>query len=108
MSTDPNIQLIPCRKCGYSYQPELLDSAGRCHDCRREIQRQWDHRSEDHSRTWNDVRGMRRLAMELCDWTQLADVPESTRTKWTTYRQAWRDVTKQPNAATAILPTPPE
>lgn len=29
------------------------------------------------------------------DWTQLPDIPKVTRAKWTSYRQALRDITKQ-------------
>lgn len=30
------------------------------------------------------------------DWTQLPDVPEATRSRWTAYRQALRDLPAQP------------
>lgn len=42
------------------------------------------------------------------DWTQLPDVPEETKQKWSVYRQALRDITKQegyPNTVT--WPTEP-
>jgi hypothetical protein len=29
------------------------------------------------------------------DWTQLGDIPAATKEKWTAYRQALRDITKQ-------------
>ena len=31
--------------------------------------------------------------LKMCDWTQLPDVPEATRTSWQSYRQALRDIT---------------
>ncbi len=42
------------------------------------------------------------------DWTQLPDVPEETKQKWSVYRQALRDITNQegyPNTVT--WPTEP-
>ena len=42
----------------------------------------------------NDIRTHRNFLLAECDWTQCSDVPESTRTKWQSYRQALRDITK--------------
>ena len=43
-----------------------------------------------------------------CDWTQLPDVPDATKTKWQRYRQALRDITAQPGFPERIeWPTPP-
>ena len=42
------------------------------------------------------------------DWTQLPDVPETTKLKWLTYRQALRDITKQSTFPNQIdWPNPP-
>tara|TARA_B100001996_G_C18302746_1_gene455316 strand:+ start:224 stop:568 length:345 start_codon:yes stop_codon:yes gene_type:complete len=41
------------------------------------------------------------------DWTQNADVPESTRTKWQSYRQALRDVPQQADPFNVTWPTEP-
>lgn len=41
-----------------------------------------------------DLKRKRRLSDT--DWTQLQDVPLSTRDKWKAYRQALRDITTQP------------
>ena len=43
------------------------------------------------------IRDRRNGLLGLCDWTQNSDVPEETRTKWLTYRQALRDITKHEN-----------
>lgn len=40
------------------------------------------------------LRVERNRRLKMCDWTQLPDVPEATRTAWQTYRQALRDVTE--------------
>lgn len=37
----------------------------------------------------------RRKLLAACDWTQLPDVPQSTKDSWTTYRQLLRDITEQ-------------
>lgn len=42
------------------------------------------------------ARGQRDTLMAASDWTQLPDVPAGTAATWATYRQALRDVTKQP------------
>ena len=40
------------------------------------------------------LRNERNIKIAATDWTQNPDVPESTRNKWTTYRQEMRDITK--------------
>jgi len=57
---------------------------------------------------------LRRLRLERndrlqeTDWSQSADVPESTKTKWQAYRQALRDITETYNSIdTVVWPTPP-
>lgn len=42
------------------------------------------------------VRGKRDRLLLESDWTQLPDVPESTKTLWEPYRQALRDAPQQP------------
>ena len=56
---------------------------------------------------FSHVRRMRDMLLAACDWTQLPDVSDSTRAKWTNYRQALRDVTAQPDLANVVWPTPP-
>ena len=41
------------------------------------------------------VREKRDRLLRECDWTQLLDVPESTRKHWAGYRQALREVPQQ-------------
>ena len=41
------------------------------------------------------------------DWTQNADVPNSTKTKWQAYRQALRDITTQSDPFNVTWPTEP-
>lgn len=41
------------------------------------------------------VRDERAGLLFACDWTQAPDVPQATREKWATYRQALRDITSQ-------------
>jgi hypothetical protein len=41
------------------------------------------------------VRAKRNKLLAECDWTQAKDVPDSTSSKWTEYRQALRDITSQ-------------
>ena len=43
-----------------------------------------------------DVRLRRDALRAETDWTQLPDVPDATKAKWQAYREALRDVTKQP------------
>jgi hypothetical protein len=54
------------------------------------------------------IRSERDLLLKETDWTQLPDVPESTKQKWAEYRQALRDVTDQPNFPQSVTwPTKP-
>tara|TARA_R100000951_G_scaffold107967_1_gene103823 strand:- start:275 stop:640 length:366 start_codon:yes stop_codon:yes gene_type:complete len=39
------------------------------------------------------LRAERNRRLAECDWTQGADVPNSIKSAWTTYRQALRDIT---------------
>ena len=56
---------------------------------------------------FSHVRRMRDALLAACDWTQLPDVPLSTRETWVAYRQALRDVTAQPDLSNVTWPTPP-
>lgn len=42
-----------------------------------------------------EVRGIRNIMLIESDWTQAADVPQTTKDKWAPYRQALRDLTSQ-------------
>ena len=61
------------------------------------------------SEAWTYVRSQRTQLLYLCDWTQLPDAPLTTqqKTDWTTYRQALRDITLQPDPFNITWPTEP-
>ena len=42
------------------------------------------------------ARAHRDMLIAQTDWTQAADVPQATKDKWASYRQALRDVPQQP------------
>ena len=48
---------------------------------------------------WDEVRRLRDLDLERCDWRALKDVTLSA--AWRDYRQALRDITEHPDANTA-------
>ena len=56
---------------------------------------------------WREVRQLRNERLGEIDWTQFPDVPESTRTKFQTYRQALRDITTQSDPSNITWPTKP-
>ena len=46
--------------------------------------------------------------LKQTDWTQLADVPAATKARYTTYRQALRDLPQDyPNGKNVVWPTKP-
>jgi len=50
----------------------------------------------------------RATLLAQCDWTQLPDVPLSTKSAWASYRQELRDITAQPGYPRKIIwPNPP-
>ena len=53
------------------------------------------------------LRGRRDVKLSQCDWTQGADVPNSIKSSWTTYRQSLRDVPSQSNPDNITWPTKP-
>lgn len=64
----------------------------------------------DHAPTWDDIRAERRPLLRNSDWTQMPDSPLSPEKKaeWATYRQALRDITSAPSAASVTWPVEPE
>jgi hypothetical protein len=48
-----------------------------------------------------NVRAQRNQLLAECDWTQLPDAPVDA-TAWSLYRQALRDITKQPGFPTSV------
>ena len=54
------------------------------------------------------VRAQRGRLLAQSDWTQLPDVPLTTKEEWAVYRQALRDITEQSGFPTAVVwPTAP-
>ena len=49
------------------------------------------------------LRDMRDQKLAETDWSQGADVPDALKTKYTTYRQALRDITKTYNNWTDVV-----
>ena len=63
-----------------------------------------DHKEKD---TWDQMRAYRNELIKLSDWTQGADVPDTIKLKWQSYRQALRDITKFATTADVVWPTEP-
>lgn len=53
------------------------------------------------------VRAQRDRLLASTDWTQLPDVPLPTKEAWAAYRQALRDITRQPDLSNISWPVPP-
>lgn len=56
---------------------------------------------------WWAVRAQRDALLLASDWTQLPDIPASTRAAWAPYRQALRDITEQGDPFSVVWPTKP-
>lgn len=55
------------------------------------------------------IRAERDQKLLSTDWTQAFDVPQATKDKWATYRQALRDIPQQEGfPATVVWPAQPE
>ena len=62
------------------------------------------------ARTKEDVLAERAEVLRNTDWTQLPDVPDTIKNKYTAYRQSLRDLTKHknfPNLKQEDFPTKP-
>lgn len=53
--------------------------------------------------TWDKIRAKRDQLIKDTDWTQLADIPESTKTKWSSYRQQLRDIPQVFSAPESVI-----
>ena len=51
--------------------------------------------SMDTARQEGVIKDKRNKLLDASDWTQMPDVPQETKEKWATYRQALRDITEQ-------------
>lgn len=68
--------------------------------------KQWiDRRTPETER--QRVRFVRNQLLTESDWTQLPDVPLSTKEAWAAYRQALRDITEQPDPFNITWPAVP-
>lgn len=68
--------------------------------------KQWvDQRTLDEA--WTTVRFERDRRLLASDWTQLPDVPLTTKEAWAVYRQALRDITLQPDPFNIAWPVAP-
>lgn len=68
--------------------------------------KQWiDPRTEQTQ--WPVVRSQRNALLSASDWTQLPDIPASTRAAWAPYRQALRDITEQADPFNIVWPVAP-
>jgi hypothetical protein len=56
---------------------------------------------------WATVRAERDALLRASDWTQLPDIPASTRAAWAPYRQALRDITQQADPFNIVWPVAP-
>ena len=56
---------------------------------------------------WGEIREKRDDLLLETDWTQNPDVPDATKAKWQTYRQALRDVPLQSDPYNITWPTKP-
>ena len=63
--------------------------------------------ARDAATAWVAVRAERDALLKATDWTQLPDVPPSTRALWTDYRQALRDVPEQSDPFSVVWPVAP-
>lgn len=56
---------------------------------------------------WEEIREIRNELLKETDWTQLSDIPQSTKDLYTNYRQELRDVTSQLNPYNIVWPVKP-
>lgn len=68
--------------------------------------RQWESTMTPEKR-WSAIRAERNRLLQASDWTQLPDVPLTTKEPWAAYRQALRDITEQPDPFNITWPAVP-
>lgn len=56
---------------------------------------------------WEEIRQFRNELLLECDWSQLFDIPDSTKNVWKEYRQQLRDITTQENPYNIVWPVKP-
>ena len=100
------MERVTCPGCGKPKAAFTIRD-GKCDEERRNEARAGAQRP---AVTWNDIRGLRSIKLQQCDWTQVADADLTTEEKsaWATYRQALRDLPETyPDPASVQWPTPP-
>lgn len=99
--TVPEGRLFDCPDCGAPAPAFAIvkgaDGGFRCGRCLNP-----EPVGGDPELTWNDVRGQRSIFLAQSDWSQLADVPATTRLLWAPLRQRARDLTKAATVAEAL------
>lgn len=96
----------PCPRCG-RLKPAFAIIEGRCREDMRDEAAANAQRPDP---TWNDIRGLRSILLQRCDWTQVPDVPLTLGevAAWATYRQSLRDLPETfETAGDVIWPTAP-
>lgn len=87
-------------------EPVLIPTKPSEHHIFDYVNKQWfDPRTIESE--WVLVREQRNKLLAVSDWTQLPDVPLSTKNMWAEYRQALRDVTLQPDPFNISWPVQP-
>lgn len=86
---------------------EVADKAQPDHHSRWNWEtRKWED-GRDPAAAWATVRAERDSLLRASDWTQLPDVPETTRENLAPYRQALRDITDQSDPFNIVWPVAP-
>lgn len=88
------------------WHPVPGDAPGPWHEFDFVTKRWVDSRTVDEA--WSTVRFERARRLLASDWTQLPDVPLSTKEVWAAYRQALRDITEQLDPFNIVWPTAPQ
>lgn len=96
----------PCPNCSRP-KPAFAIRNGKCDACEADEVRA---QAGPPAKTWNDIRGLRAIKLQQCDWTQVSDADLTTeeRTAWASYRQALRDLPETyQTPAEVVWPTQP-
>ena len=100
-----------------SYTQQDIELAAKVHNCDEQTavsqgyaQAVADSRAEEKAKyQLKDLRTVRNQLLTETDWTQMEDIPQSTRDSWKSYRQALRDITHTYQSLTNVVwPEKPE
>lgn len=92
----PEAQIVECPTC-HNPRRKFLIVDDKCDSCRTKDQQA----AIVAELGWPEVRARRGRLIQQSDWTQLADVDQAVRDKFTPLRIRLRDVTTKPDAITA-------